>query len=78
MKTPKQFSAVSITKSNNVGWGPVNMTMSESPDPMLQQMDIIKGYIRKAKLERRFEEVALFEQNLKDLELEYMRQRQGR
>ena len=45
---------------------------------MMQQMDIIKGYIRKAKQERRFEEVALFEQNLKDLELDYMRQRQGR
>ena len=77
-KTPKQFTAVSIAKSSNAGWGPVNVTMSGSPDPMLQQMDIIKGYIRQAKQERRFEEVELFEQNLKELELEYMKQRHGK
>ena len=77
-KTPRQFTTVSIAKSNDVGWGPVNMTVTGSPDPMVQQMEIIKGYIRQAKQDRRLEEVALFEQNLKDLELEYMRQRQGR
>ena len=75
-KMQKPFTSVSISKSNKKGWGPVNVTMSGSPDPMVQQMDIIKGYIRQAKQERRFEEVALFEQNLKDLELEYMKQRQ--
>ena len=77
-KIQKPFTAVSITKTNNKGWGPVQVTMSESPDPMIQQMDIIRGYIKQAKQERKFEEVALFEQNLKELELEYMRQRQGR
>ena len=77
-KAPKQFTAVSIAKSSNAGWGPVNVTMSGSPDPMLQQMDIIKGYIRQARQERRFEEVELFEQNLKELELEYMKQRHGK
>lgn len=69
---------MSISKGNKKGWGPVNMTMSGSPDPIVQQMDIIRGYIRQAKTERRFEEVALFEQNLKDLELEYMKQRHGK
>ena len=77
-KTFKPFTAVSITKTDQRGWGPVQVTMSSSPDPMLQQIDIIKGYIKQAKQDRRFEEMALFEQNLKDLELEYMRQRQGR
>ena len=77
-KSPKQFNAVSITKSSNKGWGPVQVTMSSSPDPMMQQMDIIRGYIRQAKQERKFEEVALFEQNLKELELEYMKQRQAK
>lgn len=77
-KVQRPFTAVSISKTDRKGWGPVNVTMSGSPDPMTQQMDIIKGYIRQAKHERRFEEVALFEQNLKELELEYIRQRQGK
>eukprot|EP00794_Sanderia_malayensis_P006038 gene6038-6739_t len=77
-KVAKPFSAVSITKSEGQGWGPVHVTMSSSPDPMLQQMDIIKGYIKQARLEKKYEEVALFEMNLKELELEYMRQRQGK
>ena len=77
-KFQKPFSSVSITKSDNRGWGPVNVTMGSSPDPMIQQMDIIKGYIRQARQEKRFEEVVLFERNLKELELEYMRQRQSK
>jgi rabenosyn-5 len=44
---------------------------------MLQQMEIIRGYIRQAKTAKRLDEVAMLEQNLRDLQLEYQRQRQG-
>ena len=75
---PKTLTAVSINKSSGTGWGPVQVTMGSSPDPMVQQMEIIKGYIRQARQEKRYDEVRLFEQNLKELELEYMRLRQPR
>jgi len=60
------------------GWGPVPITQGSSPDPMLQQIDIIKGYITQAKQQRKFDEVEMLERNLMELEEEYMRQHQGR
>ena len=43
---------------------------------MLQQMEIIRGYIRQARQAQRLDEVAMLEQNLRDLQLEYTRQQQ--
>ena len=60
------------------GWGPVPISQGSSPDPMLQQIDIIKGYITQAKQQRKFDEVEMLERNLMELEEEYMRQHQGR
>ncbi|XP_076448016.1 rabenosyn-5-like [Babylonia areolata] len=60
------------------GWKPEGETehASRIADPMLQQMEIIRGYIRQAKQAQRLDEVAMLEQNLRDLQLEYTRQRQ--
>lgn len=60
------------------GWGPVPITQGSSPDPMLQQIDIIKSYITQAKQQRKFDEVEMLERNLMELEEEYIRQHQGR
>ena len=60
------------------GWGPVPVTQGSSPDPMLQQIDIIKSYVRQAKEQGKLDEVEMLERNLMELEEEYMRQRQGR
>lgn len=59
------------------GWGPVPISQGSSPDPMLQQIDIIKGYITQAKQQRKFDEVEMLERNLMELEEEYIRQHQG-
>lgn len=60
------------------GWGPVPITQGSSPDPMLQQMDIIKSYIVQARQQKKYDEVEMLERNLMELEEEYFRQHQGR
>ncbi|XP_050678666.1 rabenosyn-5 isoform X2 [Leptidea sinapis] len=40
-------------------------------NPLLEQMNIIRGYIKEARKELRFEEVAILEENLKELKKEY-------
>ncbi|XP_063378369.1 rabenosyn-5 [Cydia fagiglandana] len=43
-------------------------------NPILEQMNIIRGYIKEARRELRFEEVAMLEANLKELKKEYQLQ----
>ncbi|KAK7102506.1 hypothetical protein V1264_020714 [Littorina saxatilis] len=71
----RQESAGSLGR----GWKPEGETSNASriADPMLQQMEIIRGYVRQAKQAQKFDEVAMLEQNLRDLQLEYTRQRQA-
>lgn len=61
------------------GWKPEGETehASRIADPMLQQMEIIRGYIRQARQAQRLDEVTMLEQNLRDLQLEYIRQQQS-
>ena len=66
------FQAVSISKTKQSGWGPVQVSLDHSSDPVVQQMANIKGYIEQAKHEKRWEEMYMFEQNLKELELIYL------
>lgn len=49
---------------------------SVSEDPMVQQMNIIRGYIQQARSTNRFDEVSMLESNLKMLQVEYRRQKQ--
>lgn len=48
---------------------------SVSEDPMVQQMNIIRGYIQQARSANRFDEVSMLESNLKELQIEYRRQK---
>ncbi|XP_005094166.1 rabenosyn-5 [Aplysia californica] len=60
------------------GWKPVEESTraQKVSDPMLQQMEIIKGYIKQARQAQRMDEVVMLEQNLKELTAEYTRQKQ--
>lgn len=40
-------------------------------DPLVEQINIIKGYIKQARVELRFEEVATLELNLRELQQEF-------
>jgi len=45
--------------------------LQNEEDPMLQQMAIIRSYIRQARSNHRYEEVSMLEENLRELEIEY-------
>jgi len=59
------------------GWKPdaSNTTAGHhGEDPMVQQMNIIRGYIRQAQEARRWDEVSMLEENLHELQQEYWAQ----
>ncbi|XP_031571136.1 rabenosyn-5-like [Actinia tenebrosa] len=59
------------------GWGPVSLNnVDSSPDPILQQMEIIRNYIKQAKQAKRLDEVQTLEKNLLELEAEYNKNQQ--
>ncbi|XP_038215479.1 rabenosyn-5 [Zerene cesonia] len=51
-----------------------NNIVHDDDNPILEQMNIIRGYIKEARKELRFEEVAILEANLKELKKEYQLQ----
>jgi len=54
------------------GWKPdVSGASHPAEDPMIQQMNIIRGYIRQAQEARRWDEVNMLEENLRELQQEY-------
>ena len=57
------------TRAVGNGWGPVPMASSgSSPDPLLEQMDILRNYIHQARAQNKMDEVQMLERNLKELE----------
>ena len=63
-----------VTK--DVGWKPSAPEVLSVQDPMLQQMNNIRGYLQQAKSANKWDEVEMLEQNLRELE-EYWRSTQG-
>ena len=63
----------------NSGWKPseVAVTARSQDDPMVQQMDIIRGYIKQARQANKLDEVQMLENNLKDLQQEYWQSEHG-
>lgn len=58
------------------GWSPENVNIEQnlpeiSNDPLMQQINIVRNYIRQARLANRYEEVASLEENLKFLKHTY-------
>ena len=61
--------------STGKGWKPAESVVTSSTnDPMMQQMEIIRGYIKQARDAHKWDEVKMLEQNLKDLQTEYSSQ----
>lgn len=56
------------------GWLPSSDTRSELEDPLLQQIENIQSFLRQAKAANRADEVAMLEENLRQLQDEYDQQ----
>ncbi|GAB0099419.1 rabenosyn-5 [Sergentomyia squamirostris] len=52
-------------------------TSGPNADPLVEQINIIKGYIKQARLALRFEEVATLEMNLRELQQEFYQRQQN-
>ncbi|XP_074656715.1 rabenosyn-5-like [Tubulanus polymorphus] len=66
-------SAASASVVRDSGWTPfeIGNQVASNDDPMIQQMNIVRFYIRQAKQAQKYDEVKILEDNLKDLQLEY-------
>lgn len=78
--TPVSFSTSRKKQSDEVvvdtGWGP-NLcppNVTETDDPMIQQMNNLRNYIKQAREANRYDAVATLEANLKELQGEYKKQ----
>ncbi|KAI0216325.1 Rabenosyn-5 [Lamellibrachia satsuma] len=61
------------------GWQPsenVRRAAMDSSDPMVQQMEIIRGYMKQARQAGKWDEVNMLEENLHQLQQEYWEQQQ--
>ncbi|CAG2063006.1 unnamed protein product [Timema podura] len=75
--SPQRSSASpqrSVQVTLDAGWGPETAQMFDSDDPMIQQMNIIRNYIKQARTAHKYDEVSTLEQNLRELQEEYHRQ----
>lgn len=70
--------------SSTAGWGPESRTLphprnsaaaEDDTDPMVQQMQIIRNYIRQARDAHLYDEVHILETNLKELQEEFRAQK---
>jgi rabenosyn-5 len=62
----------------NSGWGPAttDKLLLDSDDIMVQQMNILKNYIKQAREAHKDDEVSMLESNLRELQEEYWRQQE--
>lgn len=73
------ISNISIKKVMvTTGWSPANVTneatVTEEADPLLEQMNIVRSYIKQARDAQRFEEVGSLQENLNMLKEMYKKQ----
>lgn len=60
------------------GWGPSTVTpVMSSMDPIVEQMSNLRAYIKQARADCRFDEVAILENNLKELQSAYFSMKQS-
>ena len=65
------------TSSGKSGWKPIEVaTSQQEDDPMIQQMNNIRAYIKQAKAAQKWDEVQMLEQNLKELQHVYWQSHQ--
>ncbi|GFQ83433.1 rbsn domain-containing protein [Trichonephila clavata] len=73
VKSPTQKFTEPVTP--DTGWCVSTDTVKEEEDPMIQQINIIHNYIKQARLDHKYDEVRMLENNLKELQLEHSRQK---
>ncbi|XP_073974881.1 rabenosyn-5 isoform X2 [Rhodnius prolixus] len=59
------------------GWVPESKKVNESDDPLIEQMNIIRSYIKEAKVAHRYDEVTSLEENLHELKKEFWKKQQA-
>ncbi|KAL6440092.1 hypothetical protein ACFW04_003013 [Cataglyphis niger] len=66
-----------VTQSQ--GWGPSNVTsiISSSMDPIIEQMSNLRAYIKQARADCKYDEVATLESNLRELQSAYFAMKQS-
>lgn len=67
-----------VTQSQ--GWGPssnVAPIMSSSMDPIIEQMSNLRAYIKQARADCKYDEVAILESNLRELQSAYFAMKQS-
>ncbi|XP_055004074.1 rabenosyn-5, partial [Boleophthalmus pectinirostris] len=69
---PQVLRGPRMTKAG--GWLPSSDTRSEIEDPLLQQIENIQSFLRQAREANRADEVAMLEENLRQLQDEYDQQ----
>lgn len=71
MESRRAVHAVHVHKEMESSWGPVQVSQTEASDPLIQQIANIKGYITQAKNDKRYDEMEMFEENLRELKKLY-------
>ncbi|XP_076626128.1 rabenosyn-5 isoform X1 [Colletes latitarsis] len=68
-----------VVVNQSQGWGPSNVTpkMPPSMDPIIEQMSNLRAYIKQARDDCRYDEVATLESNLRELQSIYFTMNQG-
>ncbi|KZC15067.1 PREDICTED: rabenosyn-5 [Dufourea novaeangliae] len=68
-----------VVLNQSQGWGPSNVTpkMPSSMDPIIEQMSNLRAYIKQARDDCRYDEVATLENNLRELQSLYFTMNQS-
>ncbi|KAK2142843.1 hypothetical protein LSH36_907g00018 [Paralvinella palmiformis] len=74
-KTPNGSTRTPEVFQKSQGWKPAEISAGNCDDPMIQQINIIKGYVKQARQAGKWDEVQMLEENLNELQREYWAQR---
>ncbi|XP_012542286.1 rabenosyn-5 [Monomorium pharaonis] len=68
-----------VIMTQSQGWGPSHITpiMSSSMDPIIEQMSNLRAYIKQARADCKYDEVATLENNLRELQSAYFTMKQS-
>ncbi|XP_011642338.1 rabenosyn-5 [Pogonomyrmex barbatus] len=75
--SPLKTNQAQVTQSQ--GWGPSHVTpiMSSSMDPLVEQMRNLHAYIKQARIDCKYDEMATLENNLQELKSAYFAMKQN-
>lgn len=74
-RSGQSATAVGVTALDN--WSGYQANASNTNDPLIEQINIIKGYIKQARQAMRYEEVETLEINLRELQQEFYNRHQA-